>query len=46
MPIPCRTFVRLQGMMEVHSELCACYRNVEDGQKGKQDGYILFLKFP
>jgi len=30
----------------VHSELCACYHNVENGQKGKQDAYIIFWKFP
>jgi len=30
----------------VHSELCACCHNVEDGQKGKQDAQIIFWKFP
>ena len=30
----------------MHSGLCACYRNVEDGQKSKQDARIIFWKFP
>jgi len=30
----------------VHSELCTCCHNVEDGQKGKQDAQIIFWKFP
>ena len=30
----------------MHSGLCACYHNVEDGQKGKQDAYSIFWKFP
>ena len=30
----------------MHSELCTCCHNIEDGQKGKQDAQIIFWKFP
>ena len=31
------TFLPQRGACPAHSDLCACYHNVEDGKKGKQD---------